>query len=246
MPESLNRELLEVTAQVRGLLQDLQNLGFDEVPLAPPTAGLPRCRRAAQTDGEVPGVSCRSESLEEIRAELENSSCCALCRGRSHLVFGVGDPRARLVLVGEAPGREEDETGEPFVGEAGRLLDRILLAMGLSRKEVYLCNVLKCHPPGNRDPHHEELAACEPFLKRQLAAIAPEVIVTLGKFAAQALLQDPSAVGELRGRWHQYTSIPVMPTYHPAYLLRNPASKRDVWEDMKEVMQRLRGGGNTR
>jgi DNA polymerase len=148
------------------------------------------------------------------------------------------------VLVGEAPGREEDETGEPFVGEAGRLLDRILSAMGLSRQEVYLCNVLKCRPPGNRDPRPEEMAACRPFLERQLAAIAPEVIVTLGKCAAQVLLQDSSAVGELRGHWHQFRSIPVMPTYHPAYLLRNPASKREVWEDMKEVMKRLRGGGS--
>lgn len=244
MPESLNRELLEVSAQVRGLLQDLQNLGFDEVPLAPPTAGLPRCGTAARADGEAPGVSCRPESLEEIRADLENTLCCDLCRERSNLVFGVGDPHARLVLVGEAPGREEDETGEPFVGEAGRLLDRILSAMGLSRQEVYLCNVLKCRPPGNRDPRPEEMAACRPFLERQLAAIAPEVIVTLGKCAAQVLLQETTAVGELRGHWHEYRSIPVMPTYHPAYLLRNPASKREVWEDMKEVMKRLRGGGS--
>ena len=130
----------------------------------------------------------------------------------------------------------------PVRGEAGRLLDRILLAMGLERSDVYICNVEKCRPPGNRDPLPEEIAACEPFLKRQLAAINPQLIVTLGRFASQTLLRDESPIGQLRGSWKTYQGIPLMPTYHPAFLLRNPAVKRDVWEDMKQVMQRLRKG----
>jgi DNA polymerase len=163
-----------------------------------------------------------------------------LCQGRRNIVFGVGNPRARLVFVGEAPGREEDERGEPFVGEAGRLLDRILFAMGLAREEVYICNVEKCRPPGNRDPEPAEIEACEPYLQRQLAAIRPQLIVTLGRFAAQTLLRDQTPISRLRGHWRQYQGIPLMPTYHPAFLLRNPAEKRAVWEDMKQVMARLR------
>ncbi|KIH77178.1 DNA polymerase [Geoalkalibacter ferrihydriticus DSM 17813] len=178
--------------------------------------------------------------MEEIHAELDGCRRCPLCKGRSNLVFGVGNPHARVVFVGEAPGREEDEKGEPFVGEAGRLLDRILFAMGLHRNDVYICNVIKCRPPQNRDPHPEEIAACEPYLRRQLAAIAPQVIVALGRFAVQTLVRDQSALGRLRGRWHEYEGIALMPTYHPAYLLRNPAGKREVWEDMKLVLKRLR------
>ena len=144
-----------------------------------------------------------------------------------------------MVLVGEAPGREEDEKGEPFVGEAGRLLDRILHAMGLGRDQVYICNVEKCRPPGNRDPRPEEIEACEPFLIRQLASIRPSVIVALGKFAAQTLLRDQTPITRLRGTWKDYHGIPLMPTYHPAYLLRNPSGKQEVWEDMKQVLKRL-------
>ncbi|OHB32562.1 MAG: uracil-DNA glycosylase [Desulfuromonadaceae bacterium GWC2_58_13] len=178
--------------------------------------------------------------MDEVRADLGDCRRCPLCRDRKHIVFGVGNPHARVVFVGEAPGREEDEKGEPFVGEAGRLLDRILFAMGLAREDVYICNVEKCRPPGNRDPLPEEITACEPFLKRQLAAIEPEMIVTLGRFAAQTLLNDQTAISRQRGKWRQYQGIPLLPTYHPAFLLRNPAAKRDVWEDMKQVIKRLR------
>ena len=143
------------------------------------------------------------------------------------------------MLVGEAPGREEDEKGYPFVGEAGRLLDKILFAMKLSRQDVYICNVIKCRPPKNRDPQPAEIAACEPFLQQQLAAIKPQIILALGRFAAQTLLQTNTPIGRLRGHWHEYQGVPLMPTYHPAYLLRNPAGKREVWEDMKQVLHRL-------
>ncbi len=233
MAEKLQREIAELIGQARGLLLDYRNLGLDRVWLPEP--------ETLAAGGEAAGEWCRSvpETLETIRADLGDCRRCKLCRERTQIVFGVGNPQARLVLVGEAPGREEDRRGEPFVGEAGRLLDRILLAMGLQRSDVYICNVIKCRPPGNRDPEEDEVAACEPFLRRQLKVIAPEVILTLGRYAAQALLRDGSPVGRLRGNWRTYQDIPLMPTYHPAYLLRNPEKKREVWEDVKQVVHRL-------
>jgi DNA polymerase len=240
MPENLQRELHEALAESRSLLEDLRQLGVREVVLPEFPSDLPACPPQVRGVDEGGEAACRHETLEEIRAELEGCRRCPLCQGRRTIVFGVGNPRARLVFVGEAPGREEDEKGEPFVGEAGRLLDRILFAMGLAREEVYICNVEKCRPPGNRDPGPGEIEACEPYLKRQLAAIRPQLIVTLGRFAAQSLLRDETAISRLRGKWREYQGIPLMPTYHPAFLLRNPAEKRAVWEDMKQVMKRLR------
>jgi DNA polymerase len=158
---------------------------------------------------------------------------------RKMAVFGRGNPAADLVFVGEAPGYEEDQQGEPFVGEAGRLLDRILFAMGLSADEVYICNLIKCRPPANRDPHADEIAACEPYLKRQLALLKPTVIVALGRFAAQTLLGVQTPVSRLRGQWYSYDGVALMPTFHPAYLLRSPQDKKLVWEDMTMVKQRL-------
>jgi len=228
MPERLLQELREAIAASRGQFEYLRDLGFEDVPVA-----------ARSMPAVVAGLA-GGESLETIRAELGDCCRCGLSRARQKVVFGVGNPHARLVLVGEAPGREEDEKGEPFVGEAGRLLDRILFAMGLSRDDVYICNVLKCRPPNNRDPEPEEVAACEPFLIRQLAAIRPELIVALGRFAIQTLLRSKAPIGKLRGTWQTYQGIPLMPTYHPAYLLRNPNGKREVWSDMKQVMERLR------
>lgn len=228
MPERLLNDLREALASGRSQLEYLRDLGFEEVPAAARIQSVP-----------LNGGQGR-ETLEDIRAELGDCCRCGLSRGRQKVVFGVGNPNARLVLVGEAPGREEDEKGEPFVGEAGRLLDRILFAMGLSRADVYICNVLKCRPPNNRDPEAEEIASCEPFLKRQLAAIQPEMIVALGRFAIQTLLQSKAPISRVRGTWQQYQGIPLMPTYHPAYLLRNPNGKREVWADMKLVVERLR------
>ncbi|CAG0929870.1 partial Type-4 uracil-DNA glycosylase, partial [Planctomycetaceae bacterium] len=161
---------------------------------------------------------------------------CQLGNQRTNLVFGVGNPRARLVFIGEAPGREEDLKGEPFVGEAGQLLTKIIQAMGFARNDVYICNVLKCRPPGNRNPHHDEIVQCAPFMLRQVKAIGPEVVVALGTFAAQTLLATKEPISALRGRFHDYHGIPLMPTFHPAFLVRNPERKREVWEDMKKVM----------
>ena len=178
-------------------------------------------------------------SLESVREEIGECTRCKLHKGRTNLVFGVGNPRARLMFVGEAPGEDEDKKGEPFVGKAGQLLTKMIEAMGLEREDVYICNTVKCRPPNNRNPEPDELSSCEPFLKGQLAAVKPEAIVTLGKFAAQALLRDETPISRMRGNWREYEGIPVMPTFHPAYLLRSPQEKGKVWEDLQEVMKKL-------
>jgi len=177
------------------------------------------------------------ENLDAVREDLGDCQRCGLCRLRKHIVFGAGDPKARLVFVGEGPGRDEDLQGEPFVGAAGELLTRIIQAIQLSRDTVYICNIVKCRPPGNRNPLPEEVDACLPFLRRQLDAIRPDFIVALGKVAAQTLLGTDQAISRLRGRFHDYHGMRLLPTYHPAYLLRNPEKKRDVWEDMKMLMR---------
>ena len=187
--------------------------------------------------------------LEDVSAQLGECTRCKLHQGRQNIVFGTGDPRARLMFVGEAPGEDEDQQGLPFVGKAGQLLSRMIEAMGLPREAVYICNTVKCRPPNNRNPEPDELSACEPFLKGQLAAVKPEVIVTLGKFAAQALLRDDTPISRLRGQWRSYQGIALMPTFHPAYLLRSPGEKGKVWDDLKQVMKKLdlpapRGGGS--
>lgn len=239
MPDKLYHESLELISQGRVVLEDLQDWGFETLPQMAETE-LPSCS-VSQAEGPAAVSNCRAETLEELAARLQNCALCPLGEKRQNMVFGVGNQRAEVVLVGEAPGREEDEKGFPFVGEAGQLLDRILFSMRLSRQDVYICNVIKCRPPSNRDPQPEEIAACEQFLKLQLAAIRPRIIIALGRFAAQTLLQTKEPIGRLRGHWHEYQGISLMPTYHPAYLLRNPAGKRDVWEDMKLVLQRLKG-----
>ena len=178
-------------------------------------------------------------TLADVRAMLGDCRRCPLSATRKNIVFGEGNPQARIVFVGEAPGADEDRLGRPFVGRAGQLLNRIIAAMGLSRNDVYICNINKCRPPGNRNPLPAEIVACEPFLIRQLAAIAPEVICALGMIAAQTLLKTDVPIAILRGRFHSYQGIPVMPTYHPAYLLRNPEAKKHVWDDMQMVMKKL-------
>jgi uracil-DNA glycosylase family 4 len=192
---------------------------------------------APEKSDDVPGES--RVGLEAIRAEMGDCQRCSLGALRKNLVFGVGNPKAALVFVGEAPGADEDREGEPFVGRAGQLLTKIIEAMGLARRDVYICNILKCRPPGNRDPEAPEIAACEPFLIKQLQAIAPQAICALGTFAAQTLLKKDIPISSLRGRFHTYSGIKVMPTYHPAYLLRNPSAKKMVWEDVQMIMNEL-------
>ena len=173
-------------------------------------------------------------------ADVAACTACPLCRSRRRTVPGVGDRDADWLFVGEGPGAEEDARGEPFVGQAGKLLDAMLAALGMRRGDrVYIANVVKCRPPGNRNPEPDEIEACSPFLQAQIAAIGPTVIVALGKFAAQTLLQTETPISRLRGQFHSLGSVAVMPTFHPSYLLRNPAAKREVWEDMKMVMKKL-------
>jgi DNA polymerase len=181
-------------------------------------------------------------TLPGVREELGDCRRCPLHDTRQNLVFGEGNPQSEVVFVGEAPGADEDRQGRPFVGRAGQLLTKIIEAMGLKREEVYICNILKCRPPGNRNPLPGEIATCEPFLVRQLEAIAPKVICALGTFAAHTLLKTEVPITALRGRFHDYHGIAVMPTYHPAYLLRNPSSKKPVWEDVQQIMKRLKIG----
>ena len=181
-----------------------------------------------------------SEMLADIRADLGDCRRCRLASGRRHIVFGEGSAKSRLVFVGEGPGFEEDQTGQPFVGAAGQLLTKIIEAIKLTRDQVYICNVIKCRPPGNRDPEAEEIETCLPFLQRQIDAIRPDFICTLGRIAAQALLKTGAPISKLRGRFHSYHGMKLLPTYHPAYLLRNPDKKRDVWNDMQMLMKEYR------
>ncbi|HVR76140.1 MAG TPA: uracil-DNA glycosylase [Planctomycetota bacterium] len=223
-------------------------------PLPPPGEGPPRAAVEASGSpshppaaearpprgGPGPEERARRESLlSPVREEVAGCTRCTLCHSRTRTVFGTGDPAARIFFVGEAPGFDEDRQGEPFVGKAGQLLNDIIKAMGLERREVYIANVVKCRPPQNRVPDLAEMGSCRGYLERQIEIIAPEVLVLLGAVAAKAILGTTLAVGRLRGRFHDYRGIPVMPTYHPAYLLRNPHDKRKVWEDVQQVMARL-------
>jgi len=178
--------------------------------------------------------------LAVIREDLGPCTRCKLhTLGRKQIVFGVGNPNADLMFVGEAPGADEDIQGEPFVGRAGQLLTKIIEAIGMKREDVYIANVIKCRPPGNRNPEPDEVEQCEPFLFRQIDSIKPKVIVALGKFAAQSLLRTSDPITRIRGREYKYRDAILMPTYHPAYLLRTPSAKREVWEDMKRVREIL-------
>jgi uracil-DNA glycosylase len=190
----------------------------------------------------VPLYGSALEALMAIRADLGDCTRCKLhTLGRKQIVFGVGNPNADLMFVGEAPGADEDIQGEPFVGRAGQLLTKIIEAIGMTRQDVYIANLIKCRPPGNRNPEPDEVVQCEQFMVRQVDTIKPRVIVALGKFAAQALLKTNDPITRLRGREYKYRDAILMPTYHPAYLLRTPSAKRDVWEDMKRVREILGG-----
>jgi DNA polymerase len=203
---------------------------------APPPRALGRSPERAVEPGAPPTGGDRADRLRAIRADLGDCRRCALHRSRKNIVFGVGNPQAEVVLVGEGPGANEDIQGEPFVGDAGALLDRIVgNVLRLARDQVYICNVVKCRPPGNRDPEPDEVAACSPFLWRQIDAIGPRVVIALGRFAAQCLLQTDAPISRLRGRAHPFRGAVLVPTFHPAYLLRNPGDKRKTLEDMMIV-----------
>lgn len=219
--------LSEFRDDFRRYLEYMKSLGFRGLALS----------ESAHTVLNGWGTQNGSETLEAIRKDLGDCRRCKLESKRKHIVFGAGDPKAKLVLVGEAPGYEEDLQGLPFVGRAGRLLTDMLRAIQLDRSEVYICNVLKCRPPGNRDPEADEISACIPFLRRQIRAIRPRLICTLGAFAARTLLEVNQSISALRGRFYTYEGIPLIATYHPAFLLRNVARKRQAWEDLQKVQE---------
>jgi uracil-DNA glycosylase family 4 len=229
VPENPVKELAELVAGLSDWLRYQRRLGL---------RGLPR-ETAAPGEAETAPPAPEIFTLDEIRAELGDCRRCKLYKGRTNLVFGEGPPDADLMFVGEAPGADEDQQGRPFVGAAGGLLNNMLSKLGLRREEVYIANILKSRPPGNRDPEADEIAACLPFLKKQIAALRPRVIVTLGRIAAHALLGTKEPLTRLRGRWQQYDHVRVMPTFHPSYLLRAPQERRKTWEDMQQVMEYL-------
>lgn len=209
-------------------------------PAPAPVAPMARAPVApAAPRDRIPGIELME--WDALKQAVADCRACKLCEGRSNTVFGVGVPHADWLIVGEAPGENEDLQGEPFVGQAGKLLDNMLLSLGLSRREsVYIANVLKCRPPGNRNPEPEEIAQCEPFLRRQVELLRPKIILAMGRFAVQTLLQSTEPVGRLRGRVHRYHDVPLVVTYHPAYLLRNLPDKAKAWTDLvlaKSVLQ---------
>jgi DNA polymerase len=212
--------------------------------VAGPVPPHPTARSArAEPSGEAVGGDVARLDWDALRARVRGCTLCGLAKTRTQTVFGVGDQSAAWMVVGEAPGADEDRQGEPFVGRAGQLLNEMLWALGLKRAEVYIANVLKCRPPGNRDPSPDEVACCEPYLKRQVALIRPRIILAVGRIAAQNLLKTDTRIGALRGRVHRYadTGIPLVVTYHPAYLLRSPLEKRKAWDDL-QLAFRIHGG----
>ena len=214
-------------------------------PRGPSPTSEPNSAMTTHGIFDAASATLQATTLEGLREEIGDCRKCKLCSGRTNLVFGVGNPDAQLMFVGEGPGRDEDLQGIPFVGRAGQLLtDIITKGMGLKRDDVYIANVVKCRPPENRNPEPDEVAACEPFLKKQIDLVKPAIIVGLGKFAVQTLLQSKVPISKLRGNWHRYHGIKLMPTFHPAYLLRNPADKKLVWEDIKQVIREMHGENN--
>lgn len=225
-------------ASLHNYLQELDESGVEGLPLeaVASVADSLAVGSGLLTSEQAP------QTLAEVRQRLGDCQRCGLAASRTKLVFGAGNPQARLLFVGEAPGADEDRRGEPFVGEAGGVLTRIIEAMGLKREQVYICNVLKCRPPANRHPHRDEIESCVPFLAQQISVIGPELIVALGTSAAQTLLQSREPISQLRGQFHSYHGIPVMPTFHPSFLLHHKEIKEhywQVWNDMVQVLTRL-------
>ena len=246
--DDLREELRAFIASVRVHLESRGLAGTLGVPLGSSRKEVAVAVRSPALSVASPSPSTSSggaAGLAACRSELGDCTRCKLSGGRRNIVFGVGNPNADLVFVGEAPGADEDQQGEPFVGAAGQLLTKMIGAMGFDRSDVYICNVIKCRPPYNRNPEPDEVAACEPFLKRQLAAIRPRMIVTLGKFASQSICREETPISRLRGNFRSYEGIQVMPTYHPAFLLRTPEAKRQAWADLQAVLAALARMGVT-
>lgn len=225
----MSAELNDIIASVKAYIGYERSFGLEEFLVD-------------DTLTKAPAGNRGSLLLDEVKSQVLGCTNCDLHKTRLNVVFGSGDPRARLMFVGEAPGRDEDIQALPFVGRAGQLLTKIIEAMGMKREDVYIANILKCRPPDNRAPLPAEILACADNVRRQIEAISPKIICTLGKFASQTLLKTETPISSLRGKFYEYNGIKVMPTYHPAYLLRNPHDKKLVWEDMKLIMKELKKG----
>jgi len=232
MKNTLLNEYMEILSAVKSYIEDEIESGFNEV------SNTEQIKTPEDTLFNLAGQGKEIifDTMEDIRKAVEECQKCSLYKTRTNIVFGSGNENAKLVFVGEAPGYDEDQQGKPFVGKAGQKLTQIINAMGLSREEVYITNVLKCRPPNNRNPLPHEIEACEPYLIAQLRIIKPKLICALGTFSAQTLLKTDQQISKLRGRFHTYQGIKLMPTYHPAFLLRNPKYKKDVWEDVQKIM----------
>jgi uracil-DNA glycosylase len=254
--DDLRQELASLTAAFRARLEWARSCGLSAASAAPTPRGLWKGEAPALEEPvrAAPSVAASSvepasseaddeprgaERLDQIRRTIGDCQRCGLGQTRKNLVFGVGAPDAQVMFVGEGPGQDEDEQGQPFVGAAGQLLTKMIAAMGLTREEVYIANIVKCRPPANRDPAPEEVDACEPFLRQQIEAVGPRIIIAMGTFAAKTLLRTETGITRLRGRFYTYQGIPLMPTYHPAFLLRNPDAKRPAWQDLKAVMAEM-------
>ncbi|RMF84038.1 MAG: uracil-DNA glycosylase [Nitrospinota bacterium] len=230
MSPDLLKALHQLVIDLKGYLICQQYLGIREIPSpSPPASPL-----------SPSALGDRRQAMAELKTRVLSCTRCRLHQSRTRVVFGEGNIEAELMFIGEAPGYDEDRQGRPFVGKAGQLLTRMIEAIKLKREEVYIANVIKCRPPANRNPEEDEIAHCEPYLRQQVALVQPKVICALGTFAAQTLLQTGEKISRLRGRFHSYQGIKVMPTYHPAFLLRNPEYKRAVWKDLQMIQRELR------
>ncbi len=225
------KRLLESLHLSREALLFYSHLGFDRLYLKMDKLSSPKIHKEG-----------KDNALRQLKEEIGDCKRCKLSRQRKNIVFGEGNPEAPLMFIGEAPGAEEDIQGRPFVGEAGQLLTRLINKMGFKREDVYIANIVKCRPPFNRDPEEDEIRTCFPFLKRQIEIISPIIIVSLGRISAWTLLRTKTPITRLRGRFYEYERRPLMPTFHPAYLLRNPKDKWLVWSDMHQVLEKLQKG----
>jgi len=223
-PYMMNKEIRDIIDGIKLAIESERLAGIDAI-----------CFPEKGKEENMP----REMELKILEKEALKCRRCPLSKTRTNVVFGEGDPKAKLMFIGEAPGADEDMQGRPFVGRAGQLLTKIIESMGLEREDVFIGNILKCRPPGNRNPLPSEIAVCKAYLEKQIDLIKPEVICALGKFAAQTLLDTETPISRLRGKFYDYRGVKLMPTYHPAYLLRNPGEKKDVWEDMKKVAKEL-------
>jgi uracil-DNA glycosylase family 4 len=228
----LDRAIREVIADLKSYLEYLKGMGLESLPVSEQMPGEHR--------GNPSSLAGVGPTMKDIRNELGDCQRCKLHQTRRTIVFGEGNENAKLMFIGEGPGYDEDVQGRPFVGKAGQLLTRIIQSMHLQREEVYIANIIKCRPPQNRNPEPDEIESCSPFVRKQIDAIRPRVVCALGTFSAQTLLKTKAGITALRGKIYTLDNITVIPTYHPAFLLRNPEKKKDVWEDMKRVLERLR------